>query len=117
MRRQNTSTTIKTRIQTALLALAVTALVPAAAWAHGGEEHVTGTVAAISPASVTVKTTAGKSVDVGFDAKTTYERSKKPIQESEIKVGDRIVIHAVEVNEKLTAHTVEVSAAAKADKR
>jgi hypothetical protein len=25
-----------------------------------------------------------------------------------VKVGDRIVIHAVEVNEKLVAHTVEL---------
>jgi hypothetical protein len=50
--------------------------------------HVTGIVINISESSVTVKTTAG-----------------------EIKVGDKNVIHAKEVNEKLVAHTVEVGSA------
>jgi hypothetical protein len=90
------------------------ALLPSIATAHGGEEHVTGTVTKISDTSVTVKTTAGKTVEVGFDAKmTTYERAKQPIQKTDIKVGDRIVIHAMEVNEKLVAHSVEIGTAAK----
>ena len=100
--------TIKLRIQIAILAVAAFALLPAIATAHGGEEHVIGTVAKISDTAVTVKTTAGKTVDVGFDAKTTYERAKKPIGKTEIKVGDKIVIHAMEMNEKLVAHTVEI---------
>ena len=54
---------------------------------------------------------------VGFDAKmATYERAKQPIQKTDIKVGDRIVIHAMEVNEKLVAHTVEVGATSSAAK-
>ena len=66
----------------------------------------------ISDTSVTVKTTAGKTVEIGFDAKmTTYERAKQPIQKTDIKVGDRVVIHAMEMNEKMVAHSVEVGAA------
>lgn len=65
----------------------------------------------ISDTSITVKTTAGKLVEVGFDAKTTFARAKQPIQRSDIKVGDRIVIHAVEINEKFVAHTVAIGAA------
>ena len=61
--------------------------------------------------SVTVKTTAGKTVTVGFDAKTAYARAKQAIQKSDIKVGDRIVIHAIKMNEKLVAHTVDVGTA------
>jgi hypothetical protein len=107
--------TIKLRIQVALLAILSLALLPTIAAAHGGEEHVTGTVAAISDTSVTVKTTAGKTVEVGFDAKmTTYVRAKQAIQKTDIKVGDRVVIHAMEMNEKLVAHTVEVGPAAAA---
>ena len=106
-----TITTTKLKIQIALLAVLALALVPTIATAHGGEEHVTGTVTKISDTSVTVKTTAGKTVEVGFEAKTTYERSKQPIQKADVKVGDRIVIHAVEVNEKLVAHTVEIGGA------
>jgi hypothetical protein len=87
------------------------ALLPTIAIGHGGEEHVIGTVAKISDTSVTVKTTAGKSVDVGFDAKTTYERAKKPVEKTDIKTGDKVVIHAMEMNEKLVAHTVELGLA------
>ncbi len=104
--------TTKLKIQVALLAIVSLALLPTIAAAHGGEEHVTGTVTKISDTSVTVKTTAGKTVEVGFDAKmTTYERAKQPIQKTDIKVGDKIVIHAMEVNEKLVAHSVEIGAA------
>ena len=112
MNTHSMNTTIKLKIQVALLAISSLALLPTIATAHGGEEHVTGTVTKISDASVTVKTTAGKTVEVGFDAKmTTYERAKQPIQKTDIKVGDKIVIHAMEVNEKLVAHSVELGAA------
>jgi uncharacterized membrane protein len=111
MNKPNISTT-KLKIQIALIAILSLALVPTIATAHGGEEHVIGTVTKISDASVTVKTAAGKTVEVGFDAKmTTYERAKQPIQKTDIRVGDRIVIHAMEVNEKLVAHTVELGVA------
>jgi hypothetical protein len=113
MNRHRTNTT-KLKIHIAIFAivsLIVSLMLPAIATAHGGEEHVTGTVTKISDTSVTVKTTAGKTVEVGFDAKTTYTRAKQPIQKADIKAGDRIVIHAAEVNEKLVAHTVEIGAA------
>src|SRR5579872_3610755 len=109
--------TTKLKVQVALLAILSLALLPTIATAHGGEEHVIGTVTKISDTSVTVKTTAGKIVEVGFDAKmTTYARAKAPAQKSDVKVGDRIVIHAMEVNEKLVAHTVELGAAVTASK-
>lgn len=101
----------KLKIQVAVLAIVSLALLPTIARAHGGEEHVTGTVTKVSDVSVTVKTTAGKTVEVGFDAKTTYARGKEAIQKTDIKAGDRVVIHATEVNEKLVAHTVEIGAA------
>jgi hypothetical protein len=110
--------TIRLKIQVALLAVLSLALLPTIATAHGGEEHVIGTVATISDTSVTVKTTAGKSVEVAFDPKmTTYVRAKTPIQKSDIKVGDRVVIHAMEVDEKLVAHSVEVGATKQAAKQ
>ena len=109
--------TTRLKIQVALLAILSLALLPAIATAHGGEEHVTGTVTKISDTSVTVKTTAGKIVEVGFDPKmTTYQRAKQAIQKTDIKVGDKIVIHAMEVNEKLIAHSVELGAAKVAQK-
>jgi hypothetical protein len=116
MNTQSMNTT-KLKIQVALLAIVSLALLPTIATAHGGEEHVTGTVTKISDTSVTVKTTAGKTVEVAFDAKmTTYVRAKQPIQKTDIKVGDKIVVHAMEVNEKLVAHSVELGAATAAQK-
>jgi hypothetical protein len=115
MNKQNIIT-IRLRFQIALLAVMALAFLPTLVYAHGGEEHVVGTVAKISDTSVTVKTTAGKMVEVSFDAKTTYARSKAPVQKAEIKAGDRIVIHAVEVNEKLVAHTVELGGTSTAAK-
>lgn len=99
------------KIRIALVALLALALLATVSYAHGGEEHVVGTVTKVSDTSVTVKTAAGKIVEVGFDAKTTYARAKQPVQKSDVKAGDRIVIHAVEVSEKLVAHTVELGAA------
>ena len=106
----NMNTTTKRRTLIAIFAVATLALLSTIAAAHGGEEHVIGTVTSISDTSVSVKTTAGKTVEVGFDGKTTFARAKQPIQRSDIKVSDRIVIHATEVNEKLVAHTVEIGA-------
>src|ERR1700733_10018206 len=109
MNRQNMNTITKRRALLAGFAIMVLALLPTASlFAHGGEEQVTGTVTAVSDSSVTVKTTAGKIEEVGFDAKTTFARARQPVQKSDITVGDRVVIHAVEVDEKLVAHTVEL---------
>jgi hypothetical protein len=108
MNRNHMNTITKRRSLVALFAILALVLFQTTAAAHGGDEHVIGTVTSISDTSVTVKTTAGKMVEVGFDAKTTFARAKLPIQKTDIKVGERIVIHAVEVNEKLVAHTVEI---------
>src|SRR5262252_10969192 len=104
---------MNTRIMSTISGLV---FVSAIVLAHGGMEHVMGTVTQVSDASVVVKTTAGKTVTVAVDAKTTYTRASKPIQKTDIKVGDRVVIHAEEEGKTLTAKTVEAGtvAAAKA---
>lgn len=89
-------------------------LLSALAIAHGGLEHVVGTVASISDTSISVKTADGKTVEVMLDAKTTFAKSEQPIQKADIKVGDRVVIHAAKTGTKLTAHTVAIGVAAKA---
>jgi hypothetical protein len=102
---------ITRRVLLLTLAIAPVLLAPMAL-AHGGLEHVRGTVAKVSDQSVTVTTTAGKTVEVLLDAGTTYSRADKPIQKSDLKVGDRVVIHAAEKGTTLTAHTVEVGVSA-----
>jgi len=105
--------TQSTNIITRFLAIACLALAPVIVLAHGGLEHVMGKVATVSDTSMTVTTTAGKTVTVNCDAKPTFTRASKPIQMTDVKVGDRVVIHAEEKEEgKLyLAHTVEIGAA------
>src|SRR6202046_1079743 len=97
---------------TKLILLIALAIAPGIASAHGGPEHVRGTISQGSDQSVTVTTTAGKTVEVLLDAQTTYARADQPIQKSDLKVGDRVVIHAAEKGTTLTAHTVEVGVSA-----
>lgn len=87
----------------------------AAASAHGGEEHVIGTVAKITQDSITVKTTAGKLVTVAVAPESRFIKDKAPATLSGLKIGERVVIHAKEPTEgKLVADTVEFAAAAPA---
>ncbi len=89
-------------------AVAMFTMVPGAAVAHDGGEDVTGTVLSVTNSSVTVKTTKGKTVEVKLDAKTEYTRGKARAKQADLKVGDRVVVHAMEMNKALTAHLVQL---------
>jgi hypothetical protein len=91
--------------------LAALCLAPAGLLAHGSGKHVRGYVEKLSSESITVKTTAGKIVEAAVGTKTTYTRGDHAIQKADIRAGDRIVIHATEVNGKLVAHTVQIGTA------
>jgi len=83
-----------------LFALSVMAL------AHGKEKHVMGTVTNISENSITVETTAKKPVTVEVSDKTKFEKSGSPATLKELKVGDKVVVHADSVGDKLVASEV-----------
>lgn len=87
------------------------ALLSTFAIAHGGLEHVLGTVANVSDAGITVITSAGKTIEVMLDTKTAYSKNNQAIQRADVKVGDRVVIHAEKSGTKLIAHTVQIGAA------
>lgn len=95
--------------RTALL-LAVLLIVSTFALAHGGEKHVMGVVKAISATSITVETKDKKIVEIAVSAATQFEKSGKPAKVADLKTGDRVVVHATEKNEKLTAETVRFGA-------
>lgn len=82
--------------------------------AHGGMIHVMGTVTAMTDHSVTVETTDKKSVEVLLTDTTTFMDGSKPSTKNDLKVGDRVVIHAVKVKDALQAHEVRFSQAAPA---
>lgn len=98
-----------TRSLTRSLVLALTLLtISIAAFSHNGMEHVIGTVSAVQDTSVTVNTIQHKSVTVMIDPSTKFDQNNAPGTLKDLKVGDRVVIHAKE-NEsgKLIAVTIK----------
>lgn len=83
-----------------LFALSVMAL------AHGKEKHVMGKVTSISDSSITVETTAKKSVTVDVSDKTKFENSGSPATLKDLKVGENVVIHADVSADQLVANEV-----------
>jgi hypothetical protein len=94
----------------ALVALLL-AGIPLRLHAHEGMIHVIGVVTALTDKSVTVETTDKKSVDVVLADTTTYAKDKKAAARPDLKVGDRVVIHAMKMSGALQAHTIEFSEA------
>jgi hypothetical protein len=93
--------TITRRLATGL------ALYALAIFAHGGLEHVKGTIAKVSDTVVTVAKPDGKTVEVAVNAKTTFSRAGQAIKIRDLKPGERVVIHAEKSANGLIAHTVE----------
>ena len=89
-----------------LIAALLVSTVSLMANAHEGMIHVMGTVSALTDKSVTVQTTDKKTVEVVLSDPTTYERAGKPAARIDLKVGYRVVIHAVRVKGVLQAHSV-----------
>ena len=96
--------------RTVILVLLLTCM-PLLARAHEGMIHVIGVVTALTDKSIAVQTTDNKSVAVVLADTTSYEKSKKAATHADLRVGDRIVIHAMKMNGVLQAHTVEFSEA------
>jgi uncharacterized protein YgbK (DUF1537 family) len=96
-----------------LLALVMTlGLFAGIAHAHNGMHHVMGTVTAITDTQITVKRTDGKIQTVTVAAATKYIKGTTALMLKDVKVGDHVVIHASEKDEKLTAVEVKVGAMA-----
>jgi Domain of unknown function (DUF5666) len=74
--------------------------------AHGNEKHVIGTVTAITDMQITVQTQDNQSQVVKLAPDTTFNKSGAPSTLKELKVGDRVVIHAKPVGNDLIAHEV-----------
>ena len=76
--------------------------------AHGGLEHITGFVKAITADSVTVETVKHETVTVMLMPKMEVTKSNAKADIKDLKVGDRIVIHAAKNKDgKFEAHEVQ----------
>jgi hypothetical protein len=99
---------MKFRAMAGLFALATAGSV----FAHGGAEHVMGIARTVSAESVTVENAKHQMVTVLLTPKTEMKNSEMKAKWSDLKVGERVVIHA-EKNPagKLEAEEVEFGAA------
>ncbi len=82
-------------------------------FAHGNEKHVMGTVTSISDSSITVETTGKKTVLVSLSIATKFIKSGSPVTLKDLRVGDRVVIHAMGAEDRLVASEVRFGTTAK----
>ena len=94
-----------------ILLVVIVVLAAGAAFAHGKEQHVMGTVTAMTDSSITVQTKAKDHVTVYTMAETKYEKSGAAASMKDLQVGDRVVIHAAKMGDKLMANDVLFGAA------
>ena len=102
--RLNTTITIKMLLLSLLFALAVPV------FAHGGFDHVIGTVVTVSNNVLTVKTAKGN-VDVKLDDKTEITKSDQKAQVADLKPGTRVVVDIPEGSKDKVAHSVKLGTA------
>jgi hypothetical protein len=80
------------------------------AFAHGKEKHVMGRLTRISDNSIAIETTSKQSVTVEVNDKTKFEKSGAAATLKDLKVGDKVVIHADAAGDKLVANEVHFGA-------
>ena len=88
------------------MVVAILVLVAGMVLAHGEAVRVMGTVTAISNKSITVQTVDKKSSTVEMTAATKFVKSGAAASINDLKVGDRVVIDAGKIGEKIDAHQV-----------
>ena len=94
-----------------ILVVAIVVLAVGAVFAHGKEQHIMGTVTAMTDNSITLKTKAKDSVTVYTMPETKYEKSGAAASMKDLNVGDRVVIHAEKRGGNLMANEVHFGAA------
>ncbi len=94
-----------------MAALLMVAAVPV--FAHGGFDHVMGTVVQVSNNVLTVKTAKGN-VDVKLDDKTELTKNGQKAQLADLAPGSRVVVDIPEGNKDKLAHSVKIGTPSKA---
>src|SRR3989442_185720 len=97
-----------------VLAFALMLFLAAPVLAHEGHEHkMMGTVAAIDAKHIDVTTKDGHKTTIWLNGETKFLRGKSSTTVAEVKVGERVVITAVEKDEKMMAKEVLLAASSK----
>ncbi len=64
---------------------------PSLLWAHGGNDHVLGTVTESTDTLIVVKTPKGESVSIRIAPETGFHHNGMSTKDARPKVGDRLV--------------------------
>jgi Cu/Ag efflux protein CusF len=97
----------------AILAVWALLILTTTVWAHGDEQHVTGLVTKIDGTSISAKTTDGAVKTVMVMPETKFVRAGSTAKLEDLKVGDRVVIHAKAMGDMLRATEVKIGAVSK----
>jgi hypothetical protein len=84
--------------------------------AHGGFDHVIGTVVKFENNVLTVKTSKGN-VDVRLNEKTEITKSDQKAEIADLKPGARVVVDIPEGSKDKVAHSVKVGVSSPASAR
>jgi Domain of unknown function (DUF5666) len=91
---------------TKILSLLAIVSLATVAFAHGTDKHVLGTVTKITDTEITVETQTKEVQVVRIAPDTSFVKSGANATLKDLKVGDRVVIHAKPVGNDLIAHEV-----------
>ena len=94
------------RIAFAMMICLAFSLATLATLAHGTDKHVLGTVTKITDSEITVQAQDGTLQVVKIAPDTSFVKSGASASIKDLKVGDRVVIHAKPVGSDLIAHEV-----------
>jgi hypothetical protein len=77
--------------------------------AHGSQKHVLGTVTELDASHLVVKTNDGKTESILRNADTKYVHGESAAAADDLKVGDRVVVHASPGGNPPTATSIRFS--------
>lgn len=93
------------------MAFALSIALGEVAYTHGDEPHIRGTVVSTTGTTIVVKTTAGNNRTFVITADTKVVRGEARVTLKDIKVGERVVIHAMKHLDRVMASEIELAAA------
>jgi hypothetical protein len=84
---------------------------PISLLAHPTGEHVQGVASSITKSSIVVQVNASQSKTVLLTETTKFEKVDAPATRANVKVGDKVVVHAVKKGQDLVATLVRFAPA------
>jgi hypothetical protein len=86
---------------------------PTLALAHEGGSHAKGTVHEITPDRIVVTSQQGKDLAFALAPDTTFERGKARARRGDVKIGERVVVHAKHAGDREIATVVKLAPASR----